>query len=107
MFKIAPRMSAILDLGGVSVKICLASPPILIVLTNTIILSYYMANSVDKQGFYGWILKICHRVSISHVEREICADDNAIYTNRIDEVAQILCVIDQGIKIQGFEIFAR
>ena len=53
MFEIAARMSAILDLGGVSVKIRLASPPKLIVLTNTIILSYHTTNSIDKQGFYG------------------------------------------------------
>ena len=52
MFEIAAQMSAILDLGRVSVRIHLVSSPILIVLTNTIILSYYMTNSIDKQGFY-------------------------------------------------------
>ena len=50
MFKIMAWLAAILDLGGPS-EIHLASPPILIVLTNTIILSYYMTNSIYKEGF--------------------------------------------------------
>ena len=45
MFKIAAWLAAILDLGGVPMKMHLASPPILIVLNNTIILSYYMTDS--------------------------------------------------------------